>query len=276
MTKKYRHKKRFGQHFLIDTRVISEIIDCAMPLEGVEILEIGPGDGVLTEALLSEGARVLSLEIDTTLIRNLEERFKEDENFELLCGDALKIDFIKLSKERGVKFKSVSNLPYNISGPLIAKVVEQREAFTELVLMFQREVAERVVASPGTSEYGALTVIVNAYMEAEKLLDVSPDSFKPRPKVESTVIRLIPLKEARVEVELRGVFRQVVRASFNRRRKTLSNALKVLGLEGDIIKEALIDAGIDGKRRGETLNLEEFIELSSVLSRFEELFTGSV
>ena len=259
-------KKSLGQHFLVDKNIVAKIIDAAAIREGERTLEIGPGRGALTGELLDAGARVLAVEFDKSLAQRLRETYGDLKNFELIEADALKLDFSELAEERGTSFKVVSNLPYNISGPLLARFIEQRQAFTELVLMLQKEVAERLLAPPSTKEYGALTVLTRTFAGVERLFQVSPGSFRPRPKVLSTVIRLVPLDTPRVEVHDPGLYRRVVKAAFGQRRKTLANALKALDLGPDAppgaVDEALSRAGIDPGRRGETLALEEFSALT--------------
>ena len=259
-------KKSLGQNFLVDKNIIRKIMEAAAIEADEHVLEIGPGRGALTGELLKAGARVLAVEFDKSLAEELRSIYGSSKNFELIEADALKLDFSELAREYGTPFKVVSNLPYNISGPLLARVIEQRQAFTGLVLMLQREVAERLLAPPSTKEYGALTVLTRTFAGVERLFQVSPGCFRPRPKVQSTVIRLVPLDSPRVEVHDPGLYRRVVKAAFGQRRKTLANALKALDLGPDAppgaVDEALSRAGIDPKRRGETLGLEEFSTLT--------------
>ncbi|MBI5493257.1 MAG: ribosomal RNA small subunit methyltransferase A [Deltaproteobacteria bacterium] len=253
-------KKRFGQHFLVDKNVIRKIVAIASIKEGDCVLEIGPGKGALTEGLIEAGAKVTAIEVDRDLAALLKRKFPE--NLEVITGDALKASFLELAEGRGCRFKLVSNLPYNISGPILAKFLSERKAFSLLVLMFQKEVAERLVAPPGTKEYGVLSVFTQAFTEIKKELDVSRNLFSPRPKVDSAVVSLKVLDKPRVEIRDEDFFKKVVRASFGTRRKMLSNALKALGFEKDVVERALEEAGIDPKRRGETLDLKEFGRLT--------------
>ncbi len=253
-------KKRFGQHFLVDKNIIRKIVAIASIQEGDCVLEIGPGKGALTDGLIEAGAKVTAIEVDKDLAALLKKKFPE--NLEVITGDALKESFLDLAEGRGCRFKLVSNLPYNISGPILAKFLTERKAFSLLVLMFQKEVAERLVAPPGTKEYGVLSVFTQAFTEIKKEFDVSRNLFSPRPKVDSAVVSLKVLDKPRVEIRDEGFFKKVVRASFGTRRKMLSNALKALGFEKDAVERALKEAGIDPKRRGETLNLMEFSKLS--------------
>jgi 16S rRNA (adenine1518-N6/adenine1519-N6)-dimethyltransferase len=265
-----RPKKRLGQHFLVDGNIIRKIMDVAAVRAGEDVLEVGPGRGVLTDALLDAGANVLAVEFDKDLAEGLKKRFKDNGNFEILIADAVRLDYTEIARERGCKFKVVSNLPYNISGPIIARFLQDRDSLTALILMLQREVALRLVAKPGTKDYGALTVLTQSFTEPVLEFNVSPESFRPRPKVSSSVVRLDVLPEPRVVIEDEAFFKTVVRASFGQRRKTLLNALKVLGLNSEGVKEALALASIDAGRRGETLSLEEFSKLAEELGRIKE------
>ncbi len=254
-------KKRLGQHFLIDKNVIRRIVLSAKIEEGERVLEIGPGRGALTEGLLEAGAKVTAIEVDYQLADLLKGRFPA-ENFEVITGDALKMSFTELAGDRKCRLKVVSNLPYNISGPILAKFLTERQALTLLVLMFQKEVADRLVALPGTKEYGILSVFTQAFTEIKKEFDVSKNFFSPRPKVDSSVVSLKVLEKPKVEIWDEQFFKQVVRAAFGTRRKMLLNALKRLGFEKDEVERALKEAGIDPKRRGETLDIREFSRLT--------------
>lgn len=262
----HRAKKRFGQHFLHDRNIIEKIVRTARVSEGDRILEIGPGTGSLTGALLEAGASVTAIELDRDLICSLEERFVPTGRFEVISADALGLSFVELAESRGFRFKVVSNLPYNISGPLTVRFVEEREAFTVLVLMYQKEVASRLIAKPGTREYGALTVLTRVYMDVRKEFDVSRGSFTPPPKVDSTVVSMKVRQEPAVMIKDEEFFRKVVKGAFGQRRKTLLNALKSLGLPPQHIKDALLRCGIYPGRRGETLTLKEFSDLTAALS----------
>jgi len=261
-----RAKKRFGQHFLRDKNIIRKIVSAAHIGPGDSVIEIGPGTGALTEGLLQAGARVLAIEVDRDMVGFLAERFPD---LEVISEDALRLSYIGLSKERKVRFKVVSNLPYNISGPILAKFLSERDAFTRLVLMFQKEVAERLVARPNTKAYGALSVFTQVFTDVKIEFNVSKNLFTPRPKVDSSVVSIDVLPEPKVAIENEAFFRAVVRAAFGTRRKTLINALKSLGLEKPLLEAALEEAGVDPQRRGETLDLKEFSRLAAALSRLK-------
>lgn len=258
-------KKRLAQHFLVDRNIIRKIIAAANIREGEDVIEVGPGRGALTEALLEAGAKVIAIEIDRALTGKLSERFGGVKGFELIGEDALKVSYAGLSRDKGLRFKVVSNLPYNISGPIVVKFIEERQAFTALVIMLQKEVARRLAAVPGTKDYGALSVLTQTYCDVRCLFDVQPASFKPKPKVTSTVTSLVVLESPRVEVHDERFFKTVVKSAFGHRRKTLQNALKTLGRPASEVKAILDALNIDAKRRGETLTLEEFSRLTGAL-----------
>jgi 16S rRNA (adenine1518-N6/adenine1519-N6)-dimethyltransferase len=257
--------KRLGQHFLSDKNIIDKIVKAADISAGERVLEIGPGTGALTGALLDAGAYVTAIEIDSKLSGLLQERFSGVERFALHTGDVLKFSFPDLSRDPGASFKVVSNLPYNISAPLLFKFIEEREALTGLVVMLQKEVAERICSGPGTKNYGILSVLLSLYYDASREFDVSRNCFSPPPKVDSTVLSFSRLAVPRVEVCDYGFFLGVVKSAFGRRRKMLLNSLTSLGLDKEAVKEALSSAAIDPKRRAETLDLIEFSRLASAL-----------
>ncbi len=262
-------KKSLGQNFLVDKNVVANIISAAGIVEGERVLEIGPGTGLLTCALLEAGAKVVAIEKDDELCKRLKQEFAENEDFTLIEADALEVDFIELSKKYATRLKVVSNLPYNISGPVMAKFLENYRAFSGFILMLQKEVAQRFAATSGTKAYGILSVLIRAYGSARMLFDVSPNSFKPRPKVTSTVVGITLFEDSAIPITddaLYPVLRQVVRAAFGQRRKTLLNALKALGCEPEVLTDALASVDIDPKRRGETLSFEEFLNLAKELS----------
>lgn len=254
-------KKSFGQNFLIDQNYVNKIIGALNPQMDETIVEIGAGRGALTEKLLESGAHVIAIELDRDLIPILKEQFCEYNNFSLIESDALKIDFAKI----GTELKLVANLPYNISTAILQKLIEQRDAFSEMILMFQREVVERIIAEPGNKERGFLSVLVEAYLEVEKLFDVPPNSFRPIPKVWSSVVRLKP-KENSLKNE--NLFRKIISAGFAQRRKTIANNLKKApeNLKIGNAEALLQDCEIDPKRRAETLTLEEWKRILQTLS----------
>jgi 16S rRNA (adenine1518-N6/adenine1519-N6)-dimethyltransferase len=258
-------KKSFGQNFLIDQNYVRKIISALNPQKGETIVEIGAGRGALTEKLVESGANVIAIELDKDLIPFLRDKFESSGNFKLVEADALKVDFIELTEtgDQRPKTKLAANLPYNISTAILQNLIGQRDAFSEMILMFQREVVERIAAAAGNSERGFLTVLTEAFLEIEKLFDVPPNAFRPVPKVWSAIVRLKPKEN--VEIENEDLFRQIISAGFAQKRKTILNNLKNAPQN---LKEKIVDAEkllesceIDSKRRAETLTIEEWARI---------------
>jgi 16S rRNA (adenine1518-N6/adenine1519-N6)-dimethyltransferase len=251
-------KKSLGQNFLVDQNYINQIISSLNPEPNETIIEIGPGRGALTKHLVETGFKVVAIELDRNLIPLLRNEFRDYENFQVIEDDALKIDF---SQFRGTnselpKLKLVANLPYYISTAILQRLIEQRESFSEFILMLQREVVERITAPVGSSERGFLTVMVEAYSESKKLFDVPPSAFSPRPKVWSSVVRLGVRHPQLIENE--HFFREIVSLAFVQKRKTILNNLK---LKFSNAREGLENNQIDPGRRAETLTIEEWVRL---------------
>ncbi|MFQ5427838.1 MAG: 16S rRNA (adenine(1518)-N(6)/adenine(1519)-N(6))-dimethyltransferase RsmA [Thermodesulfobacteriota bacterium] len=267
MTEPYRGraKKAFGQHFLKDRGILARIVGAAGVAPGDRVLEVGPGPGYLTEELLRAGASVLAVEFDRDICAYLEERFAGESNFELIQSDAMKVDFTVLLSNKTEKLKLVSNPPYNITGPLVAKIIRERAAFSRVVLMLQKEVARRLTAGPGARASGALTIMLWLYYDVKRAFSVSAGSFSPPPDVDSTVVVFEPLSGPRVPVSDEAFFRELVRKAFSTRRKTLSNALKGINIHSGDLASAFDEAGIDPGRRAETLTLGEFSALAAAL-----------
>lgn len=258
----FRFSKSLGQNFLIDDTVLNDIVEGSEVNKEDFIIEIGPGVGTLTKELLERAKKVCAVELDEDLIPILKEELKDFHNFELIHKDALKVDFSEIiGGEESVKV--VANLPYYVTTPIIAKLLNENYNFKSLTIMIQKEVGERIAAKPSTKDYGALSILVQYYCDITIIRKVSPSSFIPQPKVESIVIKLNKLPKPRVEVKDEKLFFKVVREAFNMRRKTLWNAAKNLKLDSKVLEEAFINSGIDSKRRGETLNLQEFADLSN-------------
>lgn len=246
-------KKSFGQNFLVDGNYIDKIIRALDPQTGETIIEIGAGRGALTEKLVASGANVVAVELERDMIDVLKEKFRANENFQLIESDALKVDFSSfILRPSSLKIKLAANLPYYISTAILQKLIEQRACFSEMILMFQKEVVERITAKAGNSERGFLTVLVENYLAAEKLFDVPPRAFRPAPKVNSSVVRLTS-KEAEITDEVK--FREIVSAAFRQKRKTITNNLKA---DFPHIEELLAACGIEASRRAESLTIEEW------------------
>lgn len=258
-----RASKRLGQNFLVSGAVVDGIVHAADIREGDRVLEIGPGIGTLTQGLLEAGAHVTAVELDKKLPAVLAETLKGYERFTLVPGDILKTDIRKIMDN--APFKVVANLPYYITTPILLALFEQKLPITEAVTMVQKEVADRMVARPGSRAYGALSVAVQYHSRPEIVMKVSKRSFLPAPEVESAVIacrvRDVPAVRCRDE----KMFFRVVKAAFGQRRKTLLNALTGTGRTKEEIRAALLSAGIDETRRGETLSLEEFAKAADAL-----------
>ena len=255
-----RMNKKLGQNFLIDEQVVNNIVAAAGIAAGDAVLEIGPGIGTLTQGLAEAGANVTAVEIDRRLLEVLGKTLEGYDNVRVVHGDILRIN---IAETIGVpKYKVVANLPYYITTPIIMGLLEARMPIELLVTMVQKEVAQRMVAVPGTKDYGALSVAVQYYTKAEMMFIVEPGSFIPPPSVDSAVIRCTVLDKPPVEVNEKVFFR-VVKAAFAQRRKTLFNTLKTTGVPVETLKNILETAGIDGNRRGETLSIDEFAALSN-------------
>lgn len=259
----FKFSKSLGQNFLIDQNILDKIIDGSDLNSESCAIEIGPGIGTLTQEMAKKCRKVIAVELDDSLIPILQETLGNYENVKVIHNDALKVDFKKLIEDEGLEnVKVVANLPYYVTTPIITKLFTDKPGLDSITIMIQKEVAERIVADPGTKEYGALSLLCQYYSEAEKLAKVSPGCFIPNPKVESAVIKMNIRKEPAVKVMDEKLFFRVIRDAFNMRRKTLWNALKQIGLDGERLSLAFEAAEIDPKRRGETLSIQEFGRLS--------------
>ena len=267
LVKKYNFKfsKSLGQNFLIDDSVLTDIVEGAEVNKDDLIIEIGPGVGSLTAQLIGKAKKVVSIELDNDLIPILQEELGQYENFTLIHKDALKVDFNEIiGDEKSVKL--VANLPYYVTTPIIVKLLKEGYNFKSLTIMIQKEVAERMNAEPGNKDYGALSLLVQYYCNTSIVRRVPPNCFIPRPKVDSIVIRLDKLDSPRVKVDNEKLFFDIIRNSFNMRRKTLWNGVKSIGPAKEKLEEAFEKAGVDPKRRGETLSIEEFATLSNYIN----------
>ncbi len=255
--------RKLGQNFLIDEGIVQGIVAAADIQDGETVLEVGPGIGTLTQGLAEAKANVVAVELDSRLPDVLAKTLEGYENVRIVHGDILKVNIREIVKSES--FKVVANLPYYITTPIIMALLEQHLPVKKLVTMVQKEVAERMVAKPGTKDYGALSVAVQYYTEPKIILDVPPKSFIPSPAVDSVVICCDVREKPAVDVVNEKMFFRTVKAGFSQRRKTLNNALKTMGLGVEVVKNALEVSGIDGNRRGETLSLEEFAAIANAI-----------
>lgn len=263
----FRFQKKYGQNFLIDTHILEKIIDAAEIGPKDFVLEIGPGIGTMTQYLCEAAREVVAVEIDDNLLPILKDTLKEYDNVTVLHQDILKTDIIALAKEKNDKrpIKVVANLPYYITTPILMELFESHVPLASVTVMVQKEVAARMQAHPGTKDYGALSLAVQYYAAPKVVCEVSPACFVPRPKVSSAVIRLDCHKQPPLEAAEEAFLFQVIRASFNQRRKTLANGLfnaSVLGVSKEDVQRILEEMGESPSLRGEALTLEGFMDFS--------------
>lgn len=272
-------QKKFGQNFLIDTHVLHKIIRAADIGQDDMILEIGPGIGTMTQYLAEAAGKVVAVEIDRNLIPILEDTLGGYENVRILNEDILKVDIEKLVREEndGKSIKVAANLPYYITTPIIMKLFEEHVPVTSITVMVQKEVAGRMQAAPGSKDYGALSLAVQYYAEPYIVANVPPNCFMPRPKVGSAVIRLTRHEKPPVNVKDERLMFDIIRASFNQRRKTLANGLynsDRLDFSKEVIMKAIEYLGKGAGVRGETLALKDFADLSNYLAE-TKILTGN-
>ncbi len=265
----FHFSKSLGQNFLIQEWVPQRIIQASGLSKDHGVLEIGPGIGVLTQELCRAAGKVVTIELDRRLLPLLEETLAEYDNVEIISGDVLKLPLQQLLNEKlpGKPLAACANLPYNITTPVLRTLLEL-EAFDQITVMIQKEVAQRICAKPGTPEYGAFTVFAQFYSSPSIRFDVPPDCFYPRPKVTSSVITLNKITSD-ITGEERDFLFSVTRAAFAQRRKTLVNGLSSLfagKLSKEELLEVIVSCGFDERVRGETLNLDDFMKLSATLS----------
>ncbi|WP_308521666.1 16S rRNA (adenine(1518)-N(6)/adenine(1519)-N(6))-dimethyltransferase RsmA [uncultured Veillonella sp.] len=253
--------KKLGQNFLIKRGIVDEIVHAAELTVGEPVLEVGPGIGTLTQGLAQSGADVTAIELDRRLLEVLDTTLASYDNVRIIHGDVLKLDVPTIMNHK--PFKVVANLPYYITTPIIMSLLESKLPIERLVVMVQKEVALRMVAKPGTKDYGALSVAVQYYTEPDIVLDVPPKSFLPAPVVTSSVIRCILRDKPPVDVIDEKLFFRVVKAGFAQRRKTFANTMRTTGLSKEQIDDILVKANIDGQRRGETFSLQEFADVAN-------------
>lgn len=270
--KKYRFnfQKKYGQNFLINMGILEEIIEAAQITADDFVLEIGPGIGTMTQYLCESARKVATVEIDTSLIPILKDTLSAYDNVDVINEDILKINLAEFVREKngGKPVKVVANLPYYITTPIIMQLFESHAPIDSITIMVQKEVAERMQQGPGNKEYGALSLAVQYYALPEIIADVSPDCFIPQPKVGSSVIRLTRHEKPPVDVKSEKILFQVIRASFNQRRKTLANGLNNYGafsIGKEALQSCIEELGVPANVRGEALSLEQFARLSNLI-----------
>ena len=263
-------KKKFGQNFLIDSNVLDGIVTASGVTDKDCVLEIGPGIGSLTQYLAEAAYRVVAVEIDKSLMPVLSDTLSEYNNVTVINEDVLKVNIDAIVEEynNGKPIKVVANLPYYITTPIIMKLFESGAKIESITVMVQKEVADRMVMGPGNKDYGSLSLAVGYYANASKVMDVSPSSFIPQPGVGSAVVKLLRYDEPAVKVNDEKYMFEIIRTAFNQRRKTLSNALsnnKSLKVTREQVQDSLKNMGLNELARGETLDLEQFAQLSDSL-----------
>lgn len=266
----FNFQKKFGQNFLIDTRILEEIIAASGVGKDDFVLEIGPGIGTMTQYLCEAAREVVAVEIDNNLIPILKDTLAAYHNVEVLNEDILKVDINRLAQEKngGRPIKVVANLPYYITTPIIMGLFESHVPIDSITIMVQKEVADRMQVGPGTKDYGALSLAVQYYAKPEIVVNVPPSCFMPQPKVGSAVIRLTRHEKSPVDVKDEKLMFQIIRASFNQRRKTLANGLSnfpQLQLDKQQVTDCITALGVPATIRGEALSLEQFAQLSNII-----------
>ncbi len=257
--KPHKARKRFGQNFLHDQGVIQAILSAISAHSDEHLVEIGPGQGALTEPLLQSGKKLDVVELDRDLVQLLERKFAENSKLTVYSADALFFDFGELC-ENGEKIRVIGNLPYNISTPLMFHLLEGRADIKDMHFMLQKEVVDRMQAQPGNKHYGKLSIMLQYHCHVEKLFDVPPECFDPAPKVMSAIVRLIPHQQPPIKTESPELLSCVVTQAFSQRRKTLRNSLS-----GLFTTEQLIAESIDPKLRAENISIEGFVRLANAL-----------
>ena len=262
----FKFKKGFGQNFLCDEEIVQSIIFSSNIDKDTDVIEIGPGFGSLTQSLLKYAKSVTSIEIDNTLIPVLEDLFKENNNFSLINQDVLKLDLNQVIKSDNTVL--VANLPYYITTPILTYLLEGKFNLKSITVMVQKEVADRMVANPGSKDYGAITCLIDYYSDASIVVDVPKDCFIPAPNVDSAVVKLNILESPRANPKSEKNMFKLIKASFNQRRKTFLNGISnsgILNISKSELEETIKSMGYDGNLRGETLSVEEFSDLSDRL-----------
>ncbi len=267
-----RPRKKLGQHFVVNPGILQRIIESASLEDEDVVVEIGAGLGGLTLPLAQRAKKVYAIELDPRLAQELKNQSATDDRVEVIQADALHVDFAPWHTQWQRKMKVVANLPYEISSPMLFRLFEERRYFSLFLLMLQMEVARRIVAAPGTKDYGPLSLWSQLYTRTQIAFSVGPQSFYPPPRVESAVVKFEILPQPSVEVEDERILRQIIRLAFTYRRKTLVNALRLgefVRISPGQIQAAIESAGLSQQLRGEALSLEQFRDLSRALLRIK-------
>lgn len=270
----FNFKKNFGQNFLVDERVLDKIVSAADINENDLVIEVGPGIGTLTQAMAKKAGKVVSVEIDKTLVPILGELLADYDNIEIINEDILKVDINELIEHHnGMNVKMAANLPYNITTPIIMNILEKHIPMESLTVMIQKEVAYRMNAKPSTKDYGSLSLVTQYYCEPYLVANVPQNCFMPRPNVDSAVIKLTILKEPRVNVKNEQFMFDFIKAAFSQRRKTLVNCIfsnGMLRLNKEELGKVLNELGYDERVRGESLTLEDYAKISDKMLEFRK------
>lgn len=265
-----KNRKKLGQHFLKNEIIAEKIVSFAEIRNNDTVLEIGPGKGILTSILLKKAKKVIAVEIDDKLIRLLKKRFIDTQNLDLVHEDFLNYDLSPFPK----KIKVIGNLPYNIGTRIIKYMIDYKEIFSKMIFLLQKEVAERIAASPGTKSYGSLSIFMQLHYEVETLMNIPPESFSPHPKIFSTLIKMKSKKQLFRQFDNPELFYKVVKLAFLHRRKKIKNNLRPLLTEQNDLKKVSQEAGIDLEQRGEMLSIQEYLKLTRSINKLPQVIHG--
>lgn len=263
-------RKKLGQHFLNNEFIAEKIVSFADIRKDDTVLEIGPGKGILTSILLKKAKKVIAVEIDDKLVRFLKKRFLDAQNLDLVHKDFLKYDLSPFSE----KIKVIGNLPYNIGTRIIKYMIDYKGIFSKMIFLLQKEVAERIAASPGKKSYGSLSIFMQLHYEVETLMNISPESFSPHPKIFSTLIKMKSKKQLPRQFDNPELFYKVVKLAFLHRRKKIKNNLRPLFTEQNDLKKVSREAGIDLEQRGEMLSIQEYLKLTHSINKLPQVIHG--
>ena len=263
----FRPTKKLGQNFLQDHSIVTKICDAAGLGSDDDIIEVGPGFGVLTEEILKKVNLLYAIEKDKDLCIFLENKFSGFGNIKIINDDILRIDIKKFKDKNSLKF--ISNLPYNITSPVLSILLENRDILSTVVIMVQKEVGMRISSAPGTKVYGSLSVITQTYFDIKKVCSVPRSAFKPVPKVDSIVLQMDPVSKFSKKIDDHSLYKKVVQSSFSSKRKMIGNSLKPF-FDREHIETCLDKSGIDGKRRAETIGIEEFIRIANNFHQLQQ------